>query len=357
MDSQLTGIQKCGFSAAFERVFPRWAAAFTMLALLPAVGLCGKPDLRVMQKKHHNVPVELWSLYCRLTCQENGDTSSEYLGVLFATGRFLWLNGNTVVSQRLSMPKSAFCSTVGAYIAPFARVEHDTTILGEKIGPNSLTVTTDGGLHLAAKTKCLDAEISIEIVKPHVTFGTVFGGENTEKKFDWYLLPRVRVRAIMPGCPDSVLAGEGHFQQFWGEHQEQNSDWLLIHLDSGHDIIVTDFAEDKKNKSWLPGNYLLISYPDGHTRKISEFGYKEVDWFPRENTSPRWPTTVTIDAPKCRLALRVEAEDEEQFVDFAGIKKWSGFGAAEGKFAGKSVNGWAHMSMLSSRDRGSTASR
>ena len=319
---------------------------FLFAVILPHVSVKGDDAgsaLSEMQRKH-KTKIEVWSLCTKL---KNGSGNEFYFAVYFLSGKFILFSGNYVHYCALKMPMKEYTHQSSAVIAPFGKIKHDYATLDENIGGN--TISNDTPL----KTICITADFSrlkgtfyLSPEKRHLTFKDVIGKNYGRRKFDWYMLPRCGVKALMTGSAQDTLYGNGHFQQFWGKNGEGNCDWFTVHTESDYDLIIAVFPESKKNLPWLPGDYVMISRPDGTMRKSTAFEYKILEWWTNKRSNKKYPISVQIVIPEEKTDLIIKALKEDQVKEIAGKEYWYGFGSLEGTLNNEKQIGWAFLSPL-----------
>lgn len=277
----------------------------------------------------------------------NGSGKELYCALFFLSGKLLLLSGNFVHYSLLELPATSYTHESCTAVPPFKKVRHNRSSLDEYIGGHSLRRTSESdGLTMQTDFSKLHATFHSVPEKNCIFFRDVIGGNFDKRKFDWYLQPRCSVTVCLSENKADTLFGNGHFQQFWGDNGEANCDWIVLHLQSGYDMVIARFPEDKKKRAWLPGDYILLSGADGETRKITGFSMSVTDWWKSVETKKKYPLTYAVTASQQNIALTVKALKPDQKKNIAGKEFWYGFGSVTGSIDGADQRGWAYLAPL-----------
>jgi hypothetical protein len=258
----------------------------------------------------------------------------------------MMMSGTFAHCVLLDMPQARYSHDGRTFIKPFARIKHAYDRLYEQFGDNRIVrADSTGQIIIDAALSDVAASFRITPRTPHIAFEHVYDKDPDHAAFDWYLYPNARVDASFAGSEQRYpVSGEGHFQQFWGDKAGHDADWLVIHADNGMTVLVAAVSEEIEHEPWLPGNYVLISSPDGHRRKYSRFSYDIIDTW-RSPRNAVYPTALSIKGNDSSFSIQVRAFTPEQESRSLGSSAWIGFARAHGTLAGEPFDGWAYMSV------------
>ncbi|NUM25057.1 MAG: hypothetical protein HUU49_00360 [Candidatus Buchananbacteria bacterium] len=135
----------------------------------------------------------------------------------------------------------------------------------------------------------------------------------------------------------------------WMDHQWANTqytkdrwDWFSIQLDNDTEIVCYMYDAGKVK------NYLAdISYPDGRQEH-----YEKIKIIPGDRvwTSPKskavYPLDWTIEIPKAKINLALQAKIDNQEMLFGSINYWEGPLRVSGECAGQKVTGLGFMELV-----------
>ena len=299
--------------------------------------------LRELQRKHE-AAVEAWSLCANVT---DGKGTDLFYALFFLSGKFFLVSGNFAHYSMLALPSNDYTHESSTAVPPFKKVRHSYTSLDEKIGGHGIrgsagadTITIETGF------KKLQSRFTVVPRKPPWTFREIIGANYAKRQFDWYLLPRcsVTVASNRPGAPR--FSGHGHFQQFWGEKGEANCDWIVLHTATGYEMIIAHFPDDRKSLPYLPGDYILVSRPDGTSGKITGFSFSMDKWWSGSASGRQYPLDYSVVTPDSTVNVTVAAFTAKQTKKIAGREYWYGFGSVSGTIDGEEQRGWAYMAPL-----------
>ena len=321
------------------------AARIIILALLQILSgsfPAGASSLRGMQRKHRS-PVEAWSLCTRVT---DGKGTESFYALFFLSGRLFMLSGNYAHYSSLALPSKEYGHESATAIPPLKKVKHSSTCLNERIGGHTIKgCRTADTVTIGTDFKQLQSFFTVVPGKPACTFKDVMGLAYDKRRFDWYLLPRCSV-TVRKKTGAGVLRGTGHFQQFWGERGEANCDWIVAHARSGYDLVIARFPDDRKRLPWLPGDYILLSKPDGTADKITAFTLSVEKWWSSPASEKQYPLHYTVVSRGHGIDISLAAFTENQTKKIAGQEFWYGFGSMTGTIDGQEQHGWAYLAPL-----------
>jgi hypothetical protein len=318
----------------------RHEAFFVVMLLFNRFSYSG-PDLSSLQRKHTS-GMEAWTLCCRV---KTGLENQRYYALFFLTGKLLFLNGNYVHYSMLSLPAGTYQHESATVLPPFGKVKHDYTSLNEEMGGHRIRKENNRTtLSIFTSFKKLRQWFIVGPGGNFFSFSDVIGDNYEKRKFDWYILPRCSVTVVTE--KGDTLFGSGHFQQFWGEEGGANCDWLVLHTDQGNDLTIARFPEEKKNISWLPGDYIFLSEADGSSRKITAYDIVKKALWTSAKTNRKYPLGYRIRAPQDSIDLSVTALKSDQTRKIAGKEYWYGFGKVTGTIGGRKQTGWGYLAPL-----------
>ncbi|MBN1307391.1 MAG: hypothetical protein JXA18_05705 [Chitinispirillaceae bacterium] len=315
--------------------------------MIAAVDSPSAVPLSELQRKHATT-TESWSLYTKVKSRSGNE---QYIALFFLCGKFMLFSGNYIHYSRLTLPSKEYCHESSTIIPPFGTIEHDYSALNEKIGGNAITAeTTSSRISITADFSRLKGSFYLSQKKQQVTFRDVLKSDYDKRRFDWYILPRCGVTMYTAGANPDTLFGNGHFHQFWGKGGESNCDWIVAHTESGYDMIIANFPEEKQHLSWLPGNYIMVSRPDGSLKKITRFKLTLHRWWKSELSNNKYPLSYTVVAPHYPMTLAITAFKKNQIKKISGKEYWYGFGSVTGTIHDEPQHGWAYISPLGAAD-------
>jgi len=292
----------------------------------------------------HSENVESWSVFYRL---DKPDRHPLYVGMFFISGKLYFLNGNFSHIFWLDTSSGEYRDQSEVYWPLIESVCHDARALNEKFGDSTISY------HEATHTIDMKADFSefccdlkLELEKKHVEFKNIFQQPPADLKSDWYLFPRVKVHAETHKAYSIQGDGIGHFQHYWGHKVSENGDWMVLHLDSGRDVIICNLLPDSLKLDWLPGDYIDMISEAGGQQLIRKFKYEVLEWWESAGTHKKYPVKISIKAPEDHLSMVVTAIKKNQTSHMVGIEKWFGFVDVSATIDGKPDSGWGFMTPI-----------
>lgn len=298
-----------------------------------------------MQKKHR-AATEAWTLCAKM---RNHNGSDRYFAVFFLTGKFFLFSGNFTHYSSLAMPSGKYNHESKTLLPPLVTVKHDYSTLNERLGKNAIIADNDSTtIHITACFKHLKSRFFLSKNKTHFSFRDVMTNDYSKRKFDWYLIPRCSVCVCLTGSHPDTVYGSGHFQQFWGKGGESNCDWFVVHTESGYDLIIACFPEERQRCPWLPGDYVMLCPPDGSFTKITRFDVTPLKWWTGRSSQKKYPLRYAVTIPDEEIDLTITSCKEDQTTTIGGREYWYGFGSVSGTIRKEQQSGWAYLAPLGS---------
>lgn len=290
----------------------------------------------------HDEIIETWSIHSVIDFP--GKENPLYVGMFFVSGKLYFLNGNLAHIFWLDASSGEYVFESDIFIPPFEPVKHDADELNQKFNKSSLRYNEEKqAIHVDANFSKFHAKLELFPEKETLWLDHVFDKNPEDKIFDWYMIPRVRIEAKINTAYNFTSTGVGNFQHFWGDDVCEGGDFIVVHLDSGYDIIVNDLLPADENLACMPGDYILISDPDGNKRKVSTFEYVVLEWWKSERTEKKYPVRISVKILEPDISFDIKAFKNNQTSTLLGVEKWFGFAGVEGVIDSKSHKGWAFM--------------
>ena len=330
----------------------RLLTAVFAAVLLAAAGLCAAEN-RPRPPGSQGREIETWSFHTRI----NGphQTAPLHLGMFFVSGRLYFFKGHLT---HVFWLKEAYGHESQVLMPPFKSVSHDRTQLNETFDGSTIKYSEKtGAIRVNADFSGIRARLTFQPEKPKVMFNQIFDKNQDNRIFDWYLLPRMQVKADISGQFDLKATGEGHFQHFWGDDVIEGGDFLMVHMDSGYDLIVSNVDTVAAEKPFMTSGYILVAPPEGERRVIREFSYTPGRWWQSGDTEKKYPVKVTVKSGDEAVCLDISAMRDDQAAMMVNVEKWFGYGVVEGTIDGVPMSGWAFMSMQAADDQAVTAEK
>jgi len=333
-----------GCFRACEKLFTG-SLALMVLAIILSI----RPSLAVADDYptgKHDERIETWAFHSRFDLPEKD--GALYLGMFFCSGSLYFLKGNFAHIFWLDTSTGEYKYENNIFIPPFEKVTHNEKTLNEKYSNSFFRYN-------AGKKKFLTyidfdkfcAEMSLFPEKRPFDYDCVVKRDPKKKNFDWYMFPRLNIEAELDSVYDLFTTGQGHFQHFWGNTVDESSDFIVVHLDSGYDIVINDIQKPSDGDPALrPIEYFLVSDPDGKVHKLSSFEYLIREWAPSGNKGNKYPVHVTVKSNEMNLELDIRVFKKDQTANLLGVEKWFGYAAVEGQIDNKPQKGWAFFSPI-----------
>jgi hypothetical protein len=292
----------------------------------------------------HSENIESWSMFYKVDMPNNHPL---YVGIFFISGSLYLLNGDFSHIFWLDSLTGEYHDESKMYLPLIDVVQHDAGTLNEMFGASSIVYQDKNHtIDVTADFPDFCCELKMQPQKQSLEFKNIFITPPQDLKFNWYLIPRVKVQSEFHKAYTMKGEGIGHFQQYWGKEVSENGDWVVAHLDSGRDVIICDLLSDRLKLDWLPGDYIVLSSPTGAQRLIRKFKYDVLEWWEDGDTQKKYPIKISIKAPENRLSMTISAMKKEQASSLVGVEEWFGFVNVDAKIDGEKDSGWGFMKPL-----------
>ncbi len=296
----------------------------------------------------HDQDLETWSVHARIDFPEKNKPI--YLGLFFVSGKLYFFQGNLAHIFWMDASTDTYTYESAIFIPPFAEVAHDDHRLNEKFNTSALRYDKKKNLiHVTADFSKLHPRLDLYSEKEIIRFDQVFDKNKADALFDWYMMPRTRVEADIDGKPNDGVPGIGHFQHYWGDNVYEGGHFIVAHMDSGYDILISTVAAKDRNQPYMPNPYIMITTPKDEKQCIRSFTCTVLEWWESESTRKRYPVNVRVSTADSSLSLDIRAFKKNQTAKLLGVEKWFGYGSVEGVVQDTPQHGWAFMSMYGER--------
>lgn len=317
--------------------------AMTCLIMVFSLLLCSKTDAFPVGK--HDEKIETWSFHSKIDLPEKD--GALYLGMFFCSGSLYFLKGNFAHIFWLDTSTGKYSYDNNIFLPPFEKVVHCNKELNEKYHDSFFQYNaTEKKILTYASFENFNTKMTFFPEKDFLYFDHVNPEETAEKTFDWYMFPKMNIHAYLNGEYELRSSGTGHFQHYWGKKVYDSGDYLVVHLDSGYDIIINDIWVPEDKPPLLPEEYeyLLISDPEGRVEKISSFDYSVHKWAESGNKGKKYPVHISVKSGEGDIVLDIQVFKKDQTANLLGVEKWFGYASVEGHIDEEPQQGWAFFS-------------
>ncbi len=332
----------------------RWAgllfAAGLIFFILSSAGMAGE-NTPCPPLGKHNRNLETWSVHTKIDLPDHNKPI--YLGLFFVSGKLYFFQGNLAHIFWMDTTSNTYTYESAFFIPPFAEVAHDDNRLNEKFRNSAIQYDKKKGLiHVTADFSKLHPRIGLHPEKDTIRFDEVFDKNKKDKLSDWYLLPRTQVEADIDGQTDGngKATGIGHFQHYWGDDVYEGGDFIVAHMESGHDLIISNVADEYSHLPHMAGAYIMITTPKDDKQVIRSFEYAAVEWWTSEHSHKKYRVHVRVKSADPSISLDIQAFKTNQTATLLGVEKWFGYGSVKGTLQNTPLTGWAFMSMVGVKD-------
>jgi hypothetical protein len=293
----------------------------------------------------HDENIETWAFHSKIDIP--GKEGALYVGMFFLSGSLYFLNGNFAHIFWLDTTSGDYNYENNIFLPPFEKVKHDTGGLKHKFHDSLIQYNKKHkAIEVDANFSKFCASLSLSPVaeKETIIFDRIFENYPEGRTFNWYMIPRARVNADIDGKYDLTSTGIAHFQNFWGDEVCDSGDSVFVHLDSGYDLIINGIYPPRKERPCMPGDYVMISGPDGNTEKTTDFDYVVHEWWDAKHTKKKYPVRITVTSKIRNLSLEVMVLKKDQTADLLGVEVWLGYADVTGTIDNRPQKGWAFVS-------------
>ncbi|MBC2717310.1 MAG: lipocalin family protein [Desulfobacteraceae bacterium] len=327
-----------GCSRAWVQLVSRCLALMMLIIILSARPSYSTTDGYPLGKQDEKF--ETWTFHSKIDLP--GKDGALYLGMFFCSGTLYFLKGNFAHIFWLDTSTGKYTYENNIFFPPFEKVTHCEKSLNEKFHDSFFRYNARKKIFLTyASFTNFCAKLTLFPEKDTFDYDQICQRDPEGKTFDWYMFPRMNIEASLNGGYDLCASGQGHFQHFWGEKIDESGDWIVAHLDSGYDIIISDIPPSEDDSSMLPEEYILISDPDGKGQKISSFEYSVHEWAQSGNKGKKYPVHISVRSVERDLSLDIRVLKKDQTSNLLGVEKWFGYADIEGRIDNKPQKGWA----------------
>jgi len=336
----------CGFGA--------WGLFSRCLLIIITVNLAGTHHVYADTVTYcplgkHDETLETWAIHTRLDLP--GKKKPLYVGMFFVSGALYFFKGNLGHIFWLDTSSGEYMYESDIFIPPFEKVKHDDDALNQKFKKSTLKYNKENNtIDVNADFSKFHIKMKLFPEKEMLRLDQIFDWHQEDKPFDWYMLPRVRVKADINTAYKVKSTGNGHFQHFWGDEVFENGDFIVALMDSGYDIIINAITPPFKEEPGLPGNYIMIITPEGDRHKLTSFDYTVNEWWQSKRTKKKYPVSISVRTGDRKLSFDINVFKKDQSAKLITVEKWFGYAGIEGVIDDVPQKGWAFMSTIGAAD-------